>query len=273
MPRHLQSCLLALIFSLVWSIGFAETDPPDSTLDVSPELFEKIKAIQSGDLYIPTSRGNASASITSPSAAGGAGTIASVGIMYVDHWATTRREDGNMSLALSTGDPRKYVGLLFSATIDSIGINHAFAKNGGFGFRINRYILQDTAVAIGISNLGGWNAWQGNPNTFYAAVTQSAALGDMPLSLNAGFGTGSLESMSATDDTRAKGFGSIGLGLFKNFSLITDYTTNQLSVGANYTIIYFRDFPAYVGVAKININQHDDTNTFFRLNAGISYTF
>lgn len=273
MRLNLKPCL-ALACSFVCAASMAKSTPQDdSLLDLTPEELTRVEKIMFRDSYIPTDRGNAASSITSPSAAGGAGTIVSAGVMYVDHWSNTKQEDGNMYLAVSAGDPRESLGLLFSATIDSIGINHAFAKNGGFGFRVNRYVLPSTAVALGVSNLGGWNAWQSNPKTYYAAVTHDMELGELPVSLNAGMGTGALYKLSATNDDDLRGFASVGLELFKNFSLIADYTTKQFSAGGNYTIPYFKNFPAYIGAARININEYDNSRSFFQVTAGISYIF
>lgn len=272
MTRYLKTSLPALAFALMCTSGAANAADRYDDLGLSADVIAKIKALDKG-MHIPTARGDAIASLTSPSAAGGAGVVGSMSVMYVDHWATTKKEDGNMTIALSWGDPYNSLGYLFSVTPDSIGINHSFAKNGGFGFRLNHYVLDHTSVALGISNLGGWNAWEGNPNTYYGAITHSMVVKSLPVTFNAGMGTGSLEDQFAKNDEKARGFAGVGVSPIEHLSVVADYSARQLSFGGTYIIDYFKDFPGFIGVARVNANEYDNTKAFMRYTAGISYKF
>ena len=222
---------------------------------------------------VTTSRGVPSVSLSSPSAFGGAGTVLFATLGYVNHWDGTDVQDGDAGLGVSFGDPYQYVGGLISTNIDSLGFNSdAFAQNGGVGFRINRYLDDATAVAVGMGTTVGWGAFSHIAHSYYAAVTHAFAT-PLPMSLNMGVGTGALyggNDSVENKDNHYRPFAGVGFGLFKNFSLILDYTANEFTAGGNYSFVFWK-LPFFVSASYANFARLNGAEPHMQLGAGVAY--
>lgn len=293
---------LGLLSALSWSYGKSSVRPvaqpvndtqpnqrsvsvehhgDQTSVVVSPAMFQLLESIEDGTYAAPirvmTPTGSASVSISSPNAFGGDKPTIFAGANYVNHWHDTNQEDGNIGLGLSFGNPFQYVGVSLNVGIDSVGVDQRFDKNGGFGFRLNRYITRNAAIAFGMTNVVGWGAWKDLSKGYYLDLTRSFHW-LVPLTINAGAGTGGFYSIdqgqSGSDSLKDIGFfGGAGIEPVKNLSLIADYTTRQLALGGNYTMTWIPHLPIVLGASYINVNENGGAKPYFQASVGISYSF
>lgn len=214
-------------------------------------------------------------SVGAPNANGGAGVVGFASLGYVNHWDGTTNPDGNAGVGMSFGDPRNAIGALVSMNIDSLGLqSDPFAGNGGFGFRLNRYVADYTAVALGANNIVGWGSFAPMSKSYYAVVTQGVPLKKFPITLNAGLGTGSFNSVadaSSGTDHNIQPFAGIGVLLYKGLSLSGDWAMQQYNVGMTYG--FKLGIPFFVSVAEMNVfNEHGNTS-HLQLSGGAAYVF
>ncbi|MCX7121187.1 MAG: hypothetical protein NTZ67_05385 [Gammaproteobacteria bacterium] len=242
---------------------------------IMPPMTKAQKADQARHELVTTGAGSPTASISAPNAFGSAGTVVFANASYVNHWATTKRRDGVGGVGISAGNPNKYFGVLVSANIGSFGFDDSpFASNGGVSLRLNRYLNPTTAIAVGTGNLFGWGAYYGIPESYYASLTKSFYC-FIPMTINIGAGTGSFNDaiVSSNNDSAWQPYASMGFGLFKNFSFLADWTSNQVNLGGAYTITYFKKLPIFAGVYAMNVNGTQNTQTFFQGTVGAAYQF
>ncbi|OGT47329.1 MAG: hypothetical protein A3E82_07595 [Gammaproteobacteria bacterium RIFCSPHIGHO2_12_FULL_38_11] len=209
-------------------------------------------------------------SLSSPNAfGGGQAFFASVG--FVNHVNGTSLPDGFMGLGFSFGDPHKLLGVVVSASNDNIGWRQdAFLQNGGFGFRINRYLAKNTAVAFGLGTLAGWGVMSNISKSYYLALTQGIPL-RFPITLNAGVQTAS--SAAGNLDSQYQGFGGIGVSVYKNVSLIADYATEQFNVGGNYSFIFLKKLPMFLTIACANVTGQFNSSPHLLVSFGFAQSF
>lgn len=283
----------ALCFSAYATNPGAMTTTTQPTGNYTKILPNGVKIVKKGNVtkvYIPkkvyeaavakmeaqaiSAQGSPTASIAAPNAFG-AGTAIFVAGTYVNHWANTSSNDGLMSVGSTFGDPYKYIGILASAAITSLGTNNdTFGSNGLFGLRVNHYFGQNTAIAVGMSEVAGWGGNAGAAHGYYGAVTHSFKLG-IPMVINAGLGTGGLHN--TTDggngvDNGVSPFVSMGFSVYKNLSLILDYTTYSLNTGAAYTVLLGKHIPLFISASENNVNKYQGS-AYFQANAGLAYAF
>lgn len=214
------------------------------------------------------------ASISSPNAFGPSGTVLLAGAGYVNHWTATNKQDGYASVGASFGNPYRYVGVLVNVVLSSVGINNSdFAEHGNLSIRINRYLDQNTAIAVGAGNAVGWGIQDRDAHNFYAAITHTFVLG-LPMSFNFGIGTGAFNNVADVSrgyDGNVKPFASLGIGVYKNASIVGDWTANQFSFGGNYTFTCWRKVPIFIGLYGVNLNHNRGLQAYFQGVLGISY--
>jgi len=208
--------------------------------------------------------GSPSVSILSPNAFGdGNAVFGSIG--YVNHFTNApNSSDGFMGVGGSFGNAKKYVDVTLGIDNDNIGWRaQPFASNGGFSVRVNHYFAKETAVAAGAGNVGGWGVFSNASKNYYFSATQGFMLG-LPITVNAGFGTGAFYSFgdSTTDrDNQIGPFGGIGISVYKNLSLIADYASREYNVGGNYNFIFLKKLPMFFSLAATNVNNLDGLHT------------
>lgn len=214
-------------------------------------------------------------SLTSPNAMGGKGRVAFGSLSYVSHWNGTTVSDGFGVVGGSLGDPFRYVGAMVSLDIDSLGLRQdKFGQNSAVGFRINRYIFSGTSVAFGAGNAVGWGVFQHSARNYYVAATQFLPLA-LPVTVNAGFGSGAFYStydakIGKNDQYRP--FAGVGVGVYKDLSLIVDWTTQQFSTGGTYNFTLM-NIPFFVSAAAASIGGKPHFTPHLQLSLGAAYQF
>ncbi|MBD2361487.1 hypothetical protein H6G36_09900 [Anabaena minutissima FACHB-250] len=189
--------------------------------------------------------------------------------------------DGSLSVGFGLGDAVKSVGLEVNVNITSVGggDNFDFGDSGGVGFKLHKYFTDGTAVAVGWSNAVKWGDVTDAQDTIYGVVTKSFPLQPnnpnhkLPLTLSAGLGSGSFRSKGAIEagDNAMNLFGSLGLRIIPEISLVTSWTGNRLNMGASFAPL--KNIPIVVNTIFTDVTSNFETGLGFTLSAGYTFRF
>ncbi|MEA5619375.1 hypothetical protein VB711_16220 [Cronbergia sp. UHCC 0137] len=194
--------------------------------------------------------------------------------------------DGSLALGFGLGDSAKSVGLEVALNINSIGGqgNNDFGESGTVGLKLHKLFQDGTAIAVGWGNPVKWGEADQFDETIYGVVTKSFPLNpsnsdnQLPLTVSVGVGTGSFSSQDArrAGDNTPNVFGSLGLKVSPQASLISSWTGNSLNVGASF--VPSQDIPLVINGIFTDITDSlefsDGSAGFgFSLTAGYVFQF
>ncbi|WP_414529039.1 hypothetical protein [Nodularia chucula] len=193
--------------------------------------------------------------------------------------------DGSYSAGFGLGDPFNSVGLEVNVNFSSSGGD--FLKGGEFdvgssgymGLKLHKYFADGTAIALGWSNPVKWGESSSNKETIYGVVTKAFPLQpnnpnhQLPLTISVGIGNGGFRSLGAreTDKNEVNIFGSAGLRVIPQLSLVSSWTGNRLNAGTS--IVPFKNVPLIINGIFTDITRNFDTGLGFSLSAGYSFRF
>lgn len=198
-------------------------------------------------------------------------------------------EEGNVDASLSTGfglgNPFKFVGLEVNINFTSAGGTLAgggsfdVGDSGYLGFKLHKSFRDGTAVAVGWSNPVKWGESSDNEDTFYGVITRAFPLQPqnpnhkLPLTISLGVGTGSFRSTGAieADENTANFFGSLGLRVIPQASLVSSWTGRSINVGSS--IAPFRSLPLVINALLTDVAGNTDNGLGFSLSGGYSFQF
>jgi hypothetical protein len=188
------------------------------------------------------------------------------------------RSDGSLSVGVGFGDPVKSVGLEVGADITSIGTQH-FGASGQIGLKLHKYFEDGTAVALGWANPIKWgDASVGAKETIYGVVTkafdlQPDAENKLPLTVSLGVGNGSFRSEGDITNNKqgVNVFGSLGLRVIPQASLVTSWTGNTLNAGGSFAP--FQSAPIVVNAVFTDLTNTFKNGVGFSLSGGYSFQF
>lgn len=195
---------------------------------------------------------------------------------------TSNNEDVAASVGMGFGNPRKSVGFEVGLGLASLTGDNTGA--GLIGFKLHRAVDKNTRLAFGWSNAIKWDV--GSPeNTFYGTMTRRFELrpdskkNNLPLTATLGLGTGGYRSLGAIEagNNSANLFGSLGLRIIPQVSLISSWTGSQLNLGASVSL--FRNpFVINLGVTDVTGNRGNSdgdrlSRTGFLFSTGYAYKF
>ena len=209
-----------------------------------------------------------------PSAYGADWGDAFIGLSGVTAGRDDNKWDGSASVGVGIGDAVENVGVEVSVGIISLD---GFAVDGVVGIRLHKVFPQadNLAVALGWSNPIKWGDANDAEDTFYGVVThrwdlQPEQSNTLPLTASLGVGTGSFRSLGAiADGTNAPNvFGSLGLRVIPELSLVSGWTGSSLGLGVSAAPFDF----ALVMPAGVS-DVPDNTSTGARFNASLGYSF
>jgi hypothetical protein len=188
------------------------------------------------------------------------------------------RVDGSLSAGFGLGDPVKDVGVEVSANISSVSPDD-FADSGSLGLKLHRYLGDSTAVAVGWSNALRWGDATGAKNTIYGVVTKAFPLqpnnanNKLPLTVSVGLGSGSFRSKGAIEanENGVNLFGSLGLRVAPQVSLVSSWTGNRLNAGVSF--VPFKKTPLVVNAVITDVTSNLTTGRGLSLSAGYSFRF
>lgn len=228
-------------------------------LSVENPTFSASRVVPASSFGTPTAYG----------ANGGDAFIAVAGITDGDRDST----DGSMSLGVGFGDAVDSVGVELNAGIISLD---GFAEDGQVGIKVHKIFPEaDMAVAVGWSNPITWGAANDAKDTIYGVVTKRFDLQPdqshpMPLTISGGVGTGNFRSLGAiaADSNDPNVFGSVGLQVNPDVSVVSSWTGRALNVGVSAAPF---DFPLVVTAGAADIT--DNTTEGPRFSASVGYGF
>ncbi|MEL6471219.1 MAG: hypothetical protein AAFQ74_15935 [Cyanobacteria bacterium J06623_4] len=182
--------------------------------------------------------------------------------------------DGSASVGIGFGDAIRNIGAEVSVGIISLD---GFADDGIVGFKLHKVFPQvnNLAVAAGWSNAIKWGDANDAEDTFYGVVTQRFDLqpektNPLPLTVSLGIGTGSFRSTGAiaAGDNAPNLFGSVGLRVIPELSVVSGWTGSALGLGVSAAPF---EFPLILTAGVSDVT--DNTVEGPRFNASLGYSF
>jgi hypothetical protein len=212
-----------------------------------------------------------------PSAFGADFGDAYVGISGATRRARRNGADGSISAGFGLGDANKYAGLEVNLNIGSL---RRFAANGDVGLKLHRNLSRDTAIAVGWDTGIRWGDENRNvDSTLYGVATKVFALDTedpkrkLPLTVSVGFGGGRFRSFESEQRGRntVGMFGSVGLQVTPQSSLVSTWTGRDLNLGIS--LVPIRTKPFFVTAVVANVFGRDDASTLYSLSLGYGFNF
>lgn len=205
------------------------------------------------------------------------GFIGLSGIAYLDNDVNDSDVDGSMSFGAGIGDATETVGLEVSVAI--ISLKDDFADSGSVGAKLHKIVpnTNGLGVALGWSNALNWGDAEDAEDTVYAVASKKFALrpeanNQYPLSISIGAGTGTFRTIDdiVADDNDLNVFGSLGIQLLPQLSLVSSWTGSQLNVGIGLAPF---SFPLSATAGFNDVTEEKDLGAAFTANVGYSFSF
>jgi hypothetical protein len=181
--------------------------------------------------------------------------------------------DGSLTVGFGLGDPIKSAGLEVAVNIISVGGQEDnfgdFGDSGTVGLKLHRYFDDGTAFAVGWSNPIKWGEANRAKETLYGVLTKSFN----PVTVSVGLGSGSFASKGARQagDNAVNLFGSVGLRLAPEASLVSSWTGSSLNLGASFAPL--KRTPLVINTIFTDVTDNLDNGVGFTLSAGYSFQF
>ncbi|MEM8604181.1 MAG: hypothetical protein AAGF24_10145 [Cyanobacteria bacterium P01_H01_bin.121] len=186
------------------------------------------------------------------------------------------RVDGSMVVGFGLGDPT-ILAAEIPLNITSVGGD--FGDSGFVGFKLHRFFADaQLAIAAGWANPIKFGDAEDEPETIYGVITRPFFLRPnnpnnlMPLTVSVGVGTGDFRSKGAinADDNDPNIFGSLGLQLIPQLSLVGSWTGSELNLGAS--AVPFRQLPFVINTIFTDVTSNLETGTGFTVSGGIGFS-
>lgn len=195
------------------------------------------------------------ASITTPNALGNIGTSIAFGFSSINH-TDGKKSDGNFSFGLGFGNAKKLIGIGLGIVTDTANYNQLPLKNTSVSLRINRYLTDNIAAAIGVVNFAGWNKFNHLAKSYYGAITFNNIQFIRPISLSLGLGSGTFvspEEANSGSDSSLREFASLDFTLTQQLAMICDWSADRLSAGLGYFPQWIQGWPIIMTASVLNI--------------------
>jgi hypothetical protein len=187
--------------------------------------------------------------------------------------------DGSVSAGFGLGDATDAIGL--STVITSLStFRSGFGNRTAFSFSVFRNLNSTTAVAVGVENAFIAGGQQTDGQDSWYGVISKVFLNPMntqewlkSITLSGGVGNGRFRSVSDVNsgNETVNVFASAAAQLHEQFSVITDWTGQDLNVGASF--VPFKQFPISITPAFADVLGIADKSPRFMLSAGIGLHF
>ncbi len=217
----------------------------------------------------------------SPTAFGASFGQVFAGASYQERTRFTETSDGSLSAGFGLGDARKYAGLEVAVSVLDLSSRNNDDKafdRGSFSFKLHRALPNNWAVAVGYENAIVWGFTDAG-SSVYGVVSKIIPFKNSPaepfssLTVSAGIGNGRFRSEDDfnRDEGTVNFFGSAGLRVIEQASVIADWTGQDLTVGAS--IVPFRNLPIVITPAVADITGSAGDGARFILGVGFSRSF
>lgn len=189
------------------------------------------------------------------------------------------RVDGSLSFGFGEGDAIKLLGVEFNFNITSVGGGNVndfdFGDSGTIGFKLHKYFGRGTAAAFGWSNPIRWGDTVAANSTVYGVVTQAFPLlsNQLPLTISVGVGSGAFRSKGAilNGENTPNLFGSVGLQVTPEISVVSSWTGNRLNVGAS--VVPIRKIPLVINAIFTDVTDNLNEGSGLTIVAGSAFQF
>ena len=216
-----------------------------------------------------------SITIINPSGYGASWGNAGIGIGLQERVRFRNESDGVIGLGFGLGNPRKNVGLQVGVSL--VDVSSPF-RDGAINFKLHRRLPEDISVAVGTQGAVTWGDTDGG-SSVYGVLTKRFALKEdrtrpfSELYTTLGVGGGQFRSESDIDDeVESVGvFGSVSLKMFQPLSIITEWSGQDLTIGAS--IVPFRNVPLTIVPAVTDITGAAGDGARFIFGLGYSFSF
>lgn len=160
------------------------------------------------------------------------------------------KADAGFGFGLGLGNPDEVIG--FDVIYSSFStVRSAPFDTGSVSFKVHRRLSNSSSAALGVENLIRYGEFDADIN-YYGSITNIFALRKNPadsfssLAVTLGVGLGRFREIDdiREDEETLNLFGSAGLKVTQQFSLLGSYTGNTLSVGVS--VAPFRDIPLVI---------------------------
>lgn len=195
-------------------------------------------------------------SVVSPSAMGSTNRAFFVSFGYLRNWALNDQYAGSALVGLSLGNARKDLGLVVTTSTPFIESGDFSFEDHTLGFRINRYLSKNTAIAAGISNAAGTGKLKSIAKSPYLVLSTDIEQFKLPLLASIGFGAGAYHSVDDGingTDKKLGLFGSLSIGFSPHFAVAADWNAKALSLGGCYLLQLLTKQPIMLNVSFLNV--------------------
>ena len=176
--------------------------------------------------------------------------------------------DGSALLGVGFGDPSRYLSL--EAAMNVISMTDSFGDAGNWSLKVHRAFGDRSAIAVGVTDIGGWGDAEETASSTYAAYTKVLELDPanpkrpLTLALNVGVGN----ERYADPDQSVGAFGSAALSWHRQSSVIVDFDGRDFGVAVSAVPMY--RIPLVVTVGFINLAERHLDREFA---GGIGYLY
>jgi len=222
---------------------------------------------------VVTERGAPAIGISVPTGFGATNGQVYAGLNFQD---STRNgngdDDASFSFGLGLGDPEESVGLDLTYTSFSTFRSAPF-DTGGVSIKVHRRLSATSSVAVGVENFIRYGEFDADIN-YYGSYTNVFSLRDNPtepfssLAVTVGLGSGRFRQIDdiQEDNETINIFGTAGLKITRQFSVVGAYTGNTLTLGAS--VAPFREIPLVITPAFTDLTGEFSDNPRFLLTIG-----
>lgn len=256
------------------------TIPDETTLEEIRELKNKLDQVEKKKPeFGKQNQGSPGITIVNPAGFGADNNTVYATSTYQSRTRYSNTSDGAIGVGVGLGNARKAVGVEVGYTVASFGGSRDPGA-GGVNLKVHKQLDKDLSVAAGWNgaiNTGGKNDFE---NSVYASATKVIRTQDdinKPFSrvaVTAGIGNGRFrtESDVAKDRNTVNPFGSVAVRVAEPVSLITEWTGQDLAVGASIVPIKGKNYSVTITPAVRDIAGAGDGPRFV-VGGGVSYKF
>jgi len=263
--------------------NFKTNPPAESTADtdfaqspssnaVREELIEQL-LVPEPDLEkvtVVTERGAPAIGINVPSGFGATNGQFFAGLTFAESPRNGEDDDATFSIGLGLGDPEESIGLDLTYTSIST-LRSAPFETGTFNIKVHRRLSATSSAAVGVENFIRYGdvTDEAIDVSYYGSYTNVFSLRDNPtdpfssLAVTVGLGSGRFRQNDdiQEDNETINIFGSAGLKITRQFSVVGAYTGNTLTLGAS--VAPFREVPLVITPAFTDLTgEFSDDPTF-----------
>ena len=189
------------------------------------------------------------------------------------------RNDGAVYLGVGLGDARNFLGLETVATSYSTA-NSGFLNAGSVSFKLHKQFGDNFAIAGGYENAIPWSKGLDGGQTGYGVATlvlnPDPNLGFFSnTTISVGGGAGRFRNVGdiRTGKDSYGVFGSLGTRLSPNFSLVADWTGQDLGIGIPITIYLSDSATIQLVPSVIDLVNKETGGARFVVNGGLGFRF